>query len=77
MHDKTEYDLKDLELPRLAGGTLRIFVKMMESPLTRPLLMKRLCLRGLKTPTKPSRNQRAEKREQSRLNAEYLQKIIP
>ena len=42
MHDKSEYDLKDLELPRLAGGALRIFVKMMESPLTRPLLMKRL-----------------------------------
>jgi len=42
MHDKNEYDLKDLELPRLAGGALRIFVKIMENPLTRPLLMKRL-----------------------------------
>ena len=42
MHDKAEYDLKDLELPRLAGSALRVFVKMMESPLTRPLLMKRL-----------------------------------
>ncbi len=38
----TEYDLKSIELPSLAGGRLRLLARLLESPLTRNLLLPRL-----------------------------------
>ncbi len=39
MQNQVNYDLKSVSLPRLMGTLLRLFVVLLESPLTRPLLI--------------------------------------
>lgn len=42
----TEYDLEAVNLPRLAGGALRLFTELAENPLTGPLLLGNLLESG-------------------------------
>ncbi len=42
----TQYDLKSVKLPRLAGAALRVFANLLESPATRGLLIGKLLRDG-------------------------------
>jgi hypothetical protein len=42
----TSYDLKSVQLPRLAGPALALFVSLVENPLTRGLLLPQLLKNG-------------------------------
>lgn len=46
MSNNDTYDLKSVTLPRLSGATLRLFVSLLESPVTRWLLLGRLLREG-------------------------------
>ncbi len=46
MDNKIEYDLKSVSLPRMAGGLLKIFASLLESPATRGLLLGNLLKSG-------------------------------
>lgn len=43
---KTTYDLQSVKLPRLVGGTLRVFVSLLENPATRGLIIPKLLQRA-------------------------------
>lgn len=43
---KTTYDLQSVKLPRLVGGTLRVFVTLMENPVTRGVIISNLLQSG-------------------------------
>jgi Asp-tRNA(Asn)/Glu-tRNA(Gln) amidotransferase A subunit family amidase len=60
METLSQYDLKSIHLPRLAGGKLRLFTWLLENPLSRVLLLRRLLrdsgitrLRQLSVPETP------------------------